>query len=101
MPRPQVNGLKAHAAAMGVPGLFGWLRRKYPEIVAPAPEKDPEPNGSGGPDLDATECDNLYIGELPMQIIHIQLYQASKALSGVRPNHLGPCCERWLPDGLA
>ena len=64
MPRPHAKGL---AFTMGVPGLFGWLRRKYPEIVAPAPDKA-EPSGPDGPDTEATACDNLYIGAFHSKI---------------------------------
>lgn len=43
---------------MGVPGLFGWLRKKYPLIVRPA-SAVLESHQEFGNDL----CDNLYIGE--------------------------------------
>jgi len=55
---------------MGVPGLFSWLRRKYPEVVAPAPDKA-DPCGPGGPDIGDTACDNLYIGAFLTEIVNI------------------------------
>ncbi|EIE22896.1 single-stranded RNA 5, partial [Coccomyxa subellipsoidea C-169] len=41
---------------MGVPGLFGWLRKKYPLIVRPASAGAEEIQGDGD-----SFCDNLYI----------------------------------------
>ncbi len=44
---------------MGVPGLFGWLRKKYPLIVRPASAA-----AESHENLENSLCDNLYIGEL-------------------------------------
>ena len=47
------------AYAMGVPGFFAWLRRKYPQIV----EDCALPPGQSEEGSDDRECDNLYRGE--------------------------------------
>ena len=54
---------------MGVPGLFAWLRRRYPLIVQQIDKAEAGPSGD-----DEQACDNLYIGE--------QL----------------PCSPAWQPD---
>jgi len=44
---------------MGVPGLFAWLRKRYPEISGPLiKKKDGSYSGIEG------NVDNLYIGDL-------------------------------------
>lgn len=43
--------------SMGVPGLFAWLRRKYPLIVQQIDRAE------DGLRDDEQACDNLYIGE--------------------------------------
>ena len=52
---------------MGVPGLFGWLRKKYPLIVRTATETE----SSHGDDK--CVCDNLYIGMFSMRLIKLRM----------------------------
>lgn len=42
---------------MGVPGLFAWLRRKYPQIV-----EDSAKDTGRDEDAEDNSCDNLCIG---------------------------------------
>lgn len=51
---------------MGVPGLFGWLRKKYPLIVRPASAAV-----ESHEDLANSLCDNLYIGGLKNNVLGI------------------------------
>lgn len=52
---------------MGVPSLFRWLSRKYPKIISPVLEDDPEPIGGIEQPVDYAapnpngELDNLYL----------------------------------------
>lgn len=43
---------------MGVPGLFAWLRRKYPLIV----DESAQASGKDARNDDDRVCHNLYIG---------------------------------------
>lgn len=44
---------------MGVPGLFAWLRRKYPLII----DESANASEADGRDDDDRVCHNLYIGQ--------------------------------------
>ena len=53
---------------MGVPALFRWLSKKYPKIVSPVIEEQPQeidgeqiPVDARGPNPNGEENDNLYL----------------------------------------
>lgn len=53
---------------MGVPGLFAWLRRKYPLII----DESAKASGTDSRDEDDRVCHNLYIGtQLPLCLLHV------------------------------
>lgn len=66
---------------MGVPGLFAWLRRKYPLIV------DENATTSGTQQIEHEEddrvCHNLYIGQRPW-LMQMLIYSIAAVVRHLR-----------------
>ena len=56
---------------MGVPGLFAWLRRKYPQII----DESAKTTGSNSGEGDDRVCHNLYIGRSPVASLSVARLQ--------------------------